>query len=432
MDKLTKEEIDYLDFASIFKLVGFENENDSGSSVEIKDTRVDHGEGQEQTTIILIFDENISSTRMKVSLNTDQEKLTIFEKEPKVRKDEKYTFILQNEKEINLLESQKTEERVEPAGVTFAAAESLAVDDSIMGGLILVDPTGTTIKASQMMKVLNKFIFLDIEYGKEMKPFLEQCAKIEKIARQKEDQIDSKKFTQKFSRYEIGLRLKGDVLINTVIYLFSWIFKIIELVMLSTWKDKTKMPSKIVKIILKISRKLKFVLFCSYSPKIIFFGTRVLFHSKTSSNHLAQKLVVMIALLLVTLDFYLVFNNMKMILKFGIDTKKPENEDDKDNKMNESQLNLNQVLPIRSLDDCGSDEEEEEKVPEIKLVKPRGNDPNRTNRAIPGERISLSKFKIDLSKGFSKKFRMNNKNFFSKNKVKFKNYFLEKIHGIQS
>lgn len=337
VEVLQEEEIKTIDFKNIFSL----SDPITSQNIEVTEGKLKSSNAA-STTISMSISLDEKMTEMDLSLKTDQDFLIIFESNPKTTPDKKFIYLTKNEIKIKVIPA---EERVEPEGAAKLAAGATSIDDSIISSLVAVDPTGTTVKASQMLNVVNKFLFLDIKYGKEMKPYLEACAKIEKGQRiRDDDERISNGYKQKFSQYGIALRFEGDLRLNTIIYLCSWILKIVEVVVMRIIKKKNKIPkSRVCRFLFSALRKIKFTIFCSYSPKIVFFGTRTLLHMKLTRDTAIDKLIVVVVFMLMFYDFVYLFDNIRLIMMYGIENEeKPEKNKEKEDvqDISESRLDI--------------------------------------------------------------------------------------------
>lgn len=157
------------------------------------------------------------------------------------------------------------------------------------------------------MKTLNRFVFLNIGYGEKLKPFLETCAKIDPERKFSLEEI--KKFEDykgKFKVYGVSREFEGENMVKSFIYIGTWLLKIPEFFLkkkIIQLKKKGVEPKKMVSLGLKIIRKIKFSMFCSFLPDLAFFGTRILLYINLN----ALTTLIRALLLLIFLWFPLTF-----------------------------------------------------------------------------------------------------------------------------
>lgn len=356
---LTEEEIKNIDFKNIFEITRT-SINRRILTTETK-TRIFPKENnfnftlEEKTTLLLKFEpEDIQpNTTLKITLNmTTTPNFTIIkETTPYIRKDPKFTYLNNNTIEIEILTEEKpeekTEEKKEIPGGEKTIAQISNVDPSIMTVLSSLDTSGMLIKSSQLLKVFNRFIFLDINYQKNLKPFLENCAKLDGKKNLKDEEIRIESgYREKFDYYGIDLNINGALYLNLIVYICSWILKLPIFYFTYKAKQTRKMPNKFIFRLVDILRKIKFSIFCSYAPNIVFFGIRILNHRKLDiGENFFEKNLIRISLILLSVDFIKIFLNMIVIMKSrNLQLEEEIDEEDMKRKVKNGERILNEEI----------------------------------------------------------------------------------------
>jgi hypothetical protein len=149
----------------------------------------------------------------------------------------------------------------------------------IMGGLLALDPTGTFFRFTKILQIVNKLYFININYGKRLEAFLDQS-----VEYKYEDPLVSNRqlvYNSKYSRGKLDKRnvpmsfLKNNLLWG-LIYLFSWIFKIL----FSFKFDQDCAMGKIGIYFCHYANKVHLIIFNLVFIDFIWLAPRTLLHSR--------------------------------------------------------------------------------------------------------------------------------------------------------
>lgn len=323
-EKLNKMEIQGLDFLPLLKLHYQSKENSVNShAIELTKVTVDETGG----LLTLEFDKELPLTGNDLALNIAESEKILTQTYPARRKDPKFIYVKSENSKIKVFPSgpippESARIRKNPTSDELGRIQDLQniikIDDIYISAFILGDPTGAGTKLFQMLKIVNRLIFINIPYGfKYLRPFLEICAKVKpRYLFKNSDAHYYDGFKARFGEYDTEFTLKEKKFIFPILYLSSWILNLF--VLLTLWKIKKyqKNPPKILTILLGIFRKIKFSIFCTTMPDTVFWGLKVVLYSKTTSGTLVDKVLILTSLSFYTLDFFYIYMNIIYYLKY--------------------------------------------------------------------------------------------------------------------
>lgn len=199
--------------------------------------------------------------------------------------------------ETELLES------AEKLGGLVSSFSSIGAVSSEVGAYVTLaiaaDPSGVMLKFSQILKMITRIRFVGIEFGLYLDKFLNQIAKIfDKSTESSSKSVESttriligtnisrneqQSFKQgskgKFDAYNYPLLItNSNRFRNVLIYFISWSLKLSFLIVFTVMEQTRKVNVAVLKII-RIHRKIHFILFNTALLDLMFKGTRNILHS---------------------------------------------------------------------------------------------------------------------------------------------------------
>lgn len=323
-EKFQEDDVKKINFSENFEIEILNEKNKKILDVDIINTI---GEKDEKLKTVLKFNITteeiiLNSETAKYLKITSKKNTTLLKSQEDTRQDPDFAYIKpQSLKKILKFSSKNSDSLLSQNSIISVSGKTTNPNEAILIGIIIADPTGMMIKASQIMEVVNRYVFLNIEFTGKLKEFLEICAKVEKID---ENDEKFKNDRGKFGVYFTPDRLEGRILIICLGYLASWILKFFEKKIVEKLKKKNYLEvGKWEILLLKLLRKVKLSIFISLLPEILFFGLKIFIYSKLNIASFVDRVILLVVFILLGFDFYLIFKNIKKILKFPDEEMKP-------------------------------------------------------------------------------------------------------------
>lgn len=148
-----------------------------------------------------------------------------------------------------------------------------------MTSVLDVDASGHMMKLSQMNKLYSRFKFLDFKHGRILHSYFESYGeKYDPKSGKSELEIAQKSqgYQGKFTTFFVGLTIFEFKLLDTLIYLISWIIKALAIMQLKNAR-KNLVISKFSCYLIHFSQKFHLVAFNLVALEIIIYCYRTLF-----------------------------------------------------------------------------------------------------------------------------------------------------------
>jgi hypothetical protein len=195
--------------------------------------------------------------------------------------------------------------KAQGAAVGAMMGNNMAVTTIIMTAVAL-DPTGVLMKFNQILKVINKLYFININYGTRLTVFLAQIGGTPDKKTTPKEVYHSKATRGKFSRAHLPLELFEENLPKCLVYGLSSFIQLINYLVLSN----RNRCSLIFLYFVYYSLKVHLIIFNLVFIDFIWFGSRCLLHSRGLSA--VEYSVTLAMLTFLSIDLVLVFNNVTM------------------------------------------------------------------------------------------------------------------------
>jgi hypothetical protein len=168
----------------------------------------------------------------------------------------------------------------------------------VMMGVIAMDPTGVLMKFNQILKIINKLYFININYGTRLTAFLGAIGEMGGGTI-----VDSKKFTVhhissyrgKLTKSNLATQYWEAMNYRIGLYLGIWLIWIVHWTLM---KLKVKIHAKYL-YVLHFGRKVHLIIFNLVFIDFIWYGGHTLLHSRDS---LTDQILALTTLLLVIMD----------------------------------------------------------------------------------------------------------------------------------
>ena len=159
------------------------------------------------------------------------------------------------------------------------------LSSSVIGAVAAIDPTGIMIKFAQVLKLVNKLYYININFGRRLDAFLKRLEQeqIDHSISDKQLAVYSKTYRGKLTRSLVSVDgAFQQRLLGTIFYLFSWfllfIKKLVQFINL-------KVP-KFALYLMFYSSKLHLIIFNLVFIDFIWFATRTVLHSRNLSGYI--------------------------------------------------------------------------------------------------------------------------------------------------
>jgi hypothetical protein len=188
------------------------------------------------------------------------------------------------------------------AAVGALMGNNLAITTIIMTAVAL-DPTGVLMKFNQILKVINKLYFININYGTRLTVFLAQIGGVQTKGDGMEEFLHAKSSRGKFSQAHVTLEFLNQNIYKVILYSFSFIVQMVNYFYLGY---KNRCHVNFLKFYY-YSLKVHLIIFNLVFIDFIWFGSRNLLHSRGFS--IPSYLFTCLILVSLTVDLAMVFNN---------------------------------------------------------------------------------------------------------------------------
>ena len=196
----------------------------------------------------------------------------------------------------------------------------------ILFALASEDKGGIILKFNQFLTLLKKVKMVNIFFGKSLGAFIELVSgekNRKESALEKHNSSQSKRRTLevsidenqrhtidqesnashgKLDLYQQTIFFEGAFMIKSVVYIFSWILKLVGIVLMAMMKKKKQVSSGKLKF-LKYQRKIHQTAMMVAAMDILFFGTRIILHRKISTLAILIKGLALLNITLLFIDF---------------------------------------------------------------------------------------------------------------------------------
>ena len=90
--------------------------------------------------------------------------------------------------------------------------------------LLAVDPTGIFLRFCQILKIINKLYYININYGHKLDTFLSKLGSLISIktTTAEDEALHTKQYRGKISKKHVAVDFVGKNMIHLVFYLSSW------------------------------------------------------------------------------------------------------------------------------------------------------------------------------------------------------------------
>ena len=244
------------------------------------------------------------------------------------KKEPKSVYLLAKKTQIVELEVYKLSPRLlgnaARSMATISSSANSFSSSSSMGlgailGMFSGDPDGSFLKFNQFLTFLRRLKLIGIYFGDSLQDFIELVAgerpSLESSHSSKnrslelslrENQKDkireySAGWHSKLDTYQETVFFEGPYMLKTVVYLFSWLLKLLGITLLKGMKSTQRVVIWKLKF-LKYQRRVHFAVFMGATMDILFYGVRIVLHRRYSFWGFNVKLVSGVAVGLVTWD----------------------------------------------------------------------------------------------------------------------------------
>ena len=207
-----------------------------------------------------------------------------------------------------------------------SSANSISSSASMGLGIILslfsADPDGSFLKFNQFLTLLKRLKLIGMYFGGSLQDFIELISgeKPERETNPRRRQLElsikenqknnieenSSGSHSKLDTFHQIVFFEGIFMGKSLVFLFSWVFKILGRVLLWKMKRIQKVEKGKLKF-LKYQRKVHFTVLMVVTMDILFFGTRILLHRKNEFWGIVVKVVTGLSFILLTIDLIEVF-----------------------------------------------------------------------------------------------------------------------------
>lgn len=177
------------------------------------------------------------------------------------------------------------------------------------GILLAVDPTGLVLKFIMVIQLIGKLQFINIFFGDITEIVLQgimSSNKADSAERRDEIRLEEDGFKGKFSIMVVETRLSSKIQIYCYIYTITWVLRILGEIKLYFCKKEMKVTKRFYWMYL-IVKRVNFALYCLLLNDFIFFSTRLLSHTLTTSSTFSSKFLHYIWYSLIVLDSFTIF-----------------------------------------------------------------------------------------------------------------------------
>jgi hypothetical protein len=209
----------------------------------------------------------------------------------------------QYESKLSLLEVAGAKAQGEAIGslVGSGGNTGLAIT-TVLSTAVALDPTGVLMKFNQILKVINKLYFININYGTRLTVFLAQIGGISTGGNNREQVYFSKATRGKITRGRLPLDMMAEMSFKPYIYLVSFLIQMINLGLMA-WKRCNIYYLYFVYYSLKVHLIIFNLVFIDF----IWFGSRTLLQSRDLSS--STYLFTFLILLSLSVDLTFVLSN---------------------------------------------------------------------------------------------------------------------------
>ena len=209
--------------------------------------------------------------------------------------------------DLQLVSSSDKIERFASLGGTVSAL-TLSTDNyagsSILMVLMAFDFSGYLLRFAQIIKIVNKIRFFNLNYGPKLMAYLDALGDMFKILGprdQSKDVYNSRAFRGRISRKYVDLEFSKVFSDKIPVYLISWFILLVNWVI----SLKNIVVPKFYLHVMKFHPKIHLIVFNILHIDFIFYGSRTLLHAR--DMHTDTNLAFLI-LVLVSADFFLLLN----------------------------------------------------------------------------------------------------------------------------
>jgi hypothetical protein len=191
------------------------------------------------------------------------------------------------------------------AAVGAMMGNNLAITTIIMTAVAL-DPTGVLMKFNQILKVINKLYFININYGTRLTVFLAQIGGVTKKNAPRSEVYHSRATRGKFTTAHVELDMIEEYTVKWILYTVSAVVQVVNFLLIGSKKRWHIAYLYFVYYSLKVHLIIFNLVFIDF----IWFGSRTLLHSANLA--FSHYLFTALIMALLSFDLVLVLNNVTL------------------------------------------------------------------------------------------------------------------------
>jgi hypothetical protein len=186
------------------------------------------------------------------------------------------------------------------AAINSAMGSSLTSSSAfmpVMMTVVALDPTGVLMKFNQILKIINKLYFININYGTRLTAFLAAMGEPTGDKKGSRDQVyHQQAYRGKLSSEGITFAFLASMNYKVFLYLASWTFRLLSMVL--SWRQTR--VAKWILYVIYFGSKAHLIIFNLVFIDFTWYGCHSLMHGR--GQPIAEQVLVFVCLMLVCLD----------------------------------------------------------------------------------------------------------------------------------
>lgn len=228
---------------------------------------------------------------------------------------------------ISISPSYRKESSASPSeveGLFSTMFQESPMKDVLSTLVIFFDPGTMLLRLSQLIKLANRFVFINMNFGKKLTGFLESIAGVQEESPNKEQPSNrlllENNSKGKLTKYTVSTKLNGSLVYKIAAYFLIWVIRALKfLIKISknffSKKPQIKNTKKWKNILWQIFDKMQIAVLTSIPVDIIFYGGRILLYKEDNSAlPKLDQIVIIACFLLILFDLHSVLTNIEKLV----------------------------------------------------------------------------------------------------------------------